>query len=131
MSDLDTKLKDALNNYSIALNSLKESSLRDLSDPVIIAGLIKNFEFSYELSWVTLKRYLEKEGHLINTAREAFSKAYEINLIENESLWLEMIKDRNKTVHTYDKEFAKSMVERIVKRYLPELQLLLQKIIIK
>lgn len=36
-----------------------------------------------------------------------------------ERCWLEMIDDRNRTVHTYDQAFAAQLAARIRERYVP------------
>lgn len=113
------KLSDAFHNFSKALTSLDGASKRDCRDPVIVAGIVQNFEFTYELTWLCLKRVLEVGGHSTGMARDVFLKAFQLGVISEEKSWLKMIEDRNATVHTYDQEFAKEMIERIIQIYLP------------
>jgi len=47
--------------------------------------------------------------------REAFAKG----LVEDGEGWMEMIKSRNQTSHTYNQEIADAIVEGISGAYLP------------
>ena len=65
-------------------------------------GLIQTFEFTHELAWNVMKDYFAWQGNPAitgsrDTAREAFQKG----LIEDGEGWMEMIKSRNQTSHTY------------------------------
>ena len=86
------------------------------------AGIIQLFEIAFELSWKLMKDYLETEEIIVKSPRETIKKAYEIELIENGHIWIDALSDRNLTVHTYDEEMAKKMVEDIVIIYFPELK---------
>ena len=43
-----------------------------------------------------------------------------LGLIENGELWMDMIKSRNKTSHTYDEAIANEIVKEIINRYYSE-----------
>lgn len=70
--------KQRFNNFSKAyklLNSVfEERNIEELS-MLEQEGVIQRFEYTYELSWKTLKDYLEYNGNLNNidiTARNVF-----------------------------------------------------------
>jgi nucleotidyltransferase substrate binding protein (TIGR01987 family) len=86
---------------------------------LIIAAIIKNFEFNYELSWKAMRRLLLHHGITVNTPRQSIAESFRKNFIDDETLWLAMIEDRNLTVHTYDEAFAAQMATRISQSYLP------------
>ncbi len=117
MKNESPKILNVRNNFSSALKSFREA----ISEPIVnnrdLSGIIKSFEIMYELSWKALKYLLETGGHEVTVARDVIAKAYQTNLIHHEKLWINMIKDRNLTVHTYDEEFAKKMVDRIKADY--------------
>ena len=108
-----------IDNFRKALKSLKTAVTTPIQDNRDMAGIIQNFEFTYETCWNALKLYLEDQGVVTTTARDVFSKAYQLKLIQNDQYWLEMIKDRNLTVHAYNEEFAKEICSKIQKMYLP------------
>lgn len=76
------------------------------NEEVIRAGVIQNFEFTYELCWKFLKRWLEKNvgGPDIDgvTRKELFRMAAESRLISDVARWFKYHAARNETSHTYD-----------------------------
>ena len=71
---------------------------------------IQRFEFTYELCWKTLKGYLEDiHGVRAITPRLVFKEAFALDIIENESIFLEMIESKNTLSHTYNEDQARSI----------------------
>ena len=118
------KVDDSLEKLILAQRSLDEAISLPIKNKRDMAGIIKNFEFVFELSWKTLKRLLEVLGHEALSARDTFKIAYKTGLIENGNLWLEIIDSRNLTSHTYDEKIAKLLVEKIKTKYAEEFLLL-------
>ncbi|KIJ89324.1 HI0074 family nucleotidyltransferase substrate-binding subunit [Rickettsia asembonensis] len=54
-------------------------------------------------------------------------EAFVTGIINDESLWIYMLTDRNMTSHTYDKKLADEIYSRI-RNYVPELKKLLDAI---
>jgi nucleotidyltransferase substrate binding protein (TIGR01987 family) len=84
-------------------------------------GLLQVFQFTHELAWNTLKDFLEPTGITnlygsVNATRAAFAAG----LIENGEAWMEMIKDRNLTTHTYDERTADKISSSILSSYVSE-----------
>ena len=114
----------ALTNVDRALANLRQSLSKPIEEPRDLSGIIKDFEIVYELSWKLLKKLLEREGHETGSAREAFSKAYQLRLLGDEVVWLKILEDRNLTVHTYNKKFAEEMCARIRQDYVGAFEVL-------
>jgi len=114
----------ALKNLKQALTNLKRSVETPIKEPRDLSGIVKDFEITYELSWKLLKKFLEREGHEVKSAREAYAKAYQLGYLKDESVWLKIIDDRNLTVHTYDQKFAEQMCSRIQQGYVQAFGLL-------
>lgn len=91
------------------------------------AGVVQAFEFCYELSWKTIKRFLSNEGITVSSPRESFREAGRNGLIENVKLWLDFIIIRNKTVHTYNEFVLKEIID-IVPTFEKELNKLIEKL---
>ena len=70
------------------------------------AGVIQYFEFTYELSWKTLRRILKERGKDLNSPKTVIREAALEKLIDSPELWFEFTEDRKKTVHTYNKDVA-------------------------
>jgi nucleotidyltransferase substrate binding protein (TIGR01987 family) len=73
------------------------------------AGTIQYFEFTYELAWKTLRRVLLGRGKELNSPKTVFREAALEKLIDNPEVWFDFIKNRNETVHTYNKAVANNI----------------------
>lgn len=113
----DQRVASQRKNFEKALLALDRSISQPVQEPRDLSGIIKDFEIAYELSWKVLKTFLENQGHETSSARDAFSKAYQLKYLKDQDVWLEMIGDRNLVVHTYDESLAKSMCDRIREKY--------------
>ena len=96
----------------------------ELTSPSVIerAGMIQFFEMTFELSWKVLKDYQEEEGYIIKSPRDAIKQAFQSQLIDNGQLWLEALRDRNLTVHTYQEQTAIEVEDKIKNTYFSLLQ---------
>lgn len=113
----DPKSKQSLENFESALGNLKEATQKGKLSNLELAGAIQSFEFCYELAWKTLQKHAGSLGRRIVSPREAFQYAFEAGYIQNEKVWLDMIEDRNETVHTYDQTTAKRIFKEVKERY--------------
>ena len=95
----------------------------DIIDPSDVeqAGIIQFFEIAFELSWKTMKDYLQHAGYDTKTPRDTIKQAYQTGIIEEGHDWLEMLEKRNELSHTYDEESAASAVKSIKVRYVDNL----------
>lgn len=75
-----------------------------------------------------IKDYLESQQLYVNTRREAIKQSFQIGLIEDGHVWIDALSDRNRTVHTYDQQLAKKMVNDIAENYFPALENLYEKL---
>lgn len=81
-------------------------------------GLIQAFEFTHELAWNVMKDYFEYQGDTsITGSRDATRTAFQMGLIQNGEGWMEMIKSRNQSTHTYNEETAMEIGGKIVSLY--------------
>jgi nucleotidyltransferase substrate binding protein (TIGR01987 family) len=122
MAGADIRWQQRFGNFRQALACLKEavelSQQRSLSD-LERQGLIKAFEFTHELSWKTLRDFLVSRGvsdlfGSRDTTREAFAQG----LISDGETWMEMIRHRNLSAHTYDEATVLEIVAAVVTSYL-------------
>lgn len=95
-----------LEQLSHALERFRESLSYSPDQPLVIDASIQRFEFCVELTWKTLKKALASEGVEANTPRECLQQAYVAHWLDDETLWLSMLKDRNLTSHTYKETLA-------------------------
>lgn len=128
--EISERLTQKIGNLKRAVQSLEEALKAPITEPRDIAGIIKNFEFCYELSWKILKTILEENGKTVFSPRATLESAFEFHWIENPDLWPNIIKDRNLATHTYDDVLTMSLVERIKNSYFSEFKRL-EKLIIE
>ena len=128
---LDIRWKQRFDNYQRALQTLSRavalSAERPLSE-LEQQGLIQVFEFTHELAWNMLKDFLEAQGiaGLIGS-RDAIRTAFKNGLIQEGETWMEMIKARNLSSHTYQLELANRLAAEILQRFYPAFVALEQK----
>lgn len=111
----------SVHNLGNALERLGEALAEPDDSSLVVDGTIQRFEFVIELFWKTLKRLLEFEGITARTPREALQAAYQAGWLEDETAWLQMLRDRNETSHIYD-EAAARRIYGDIRRYFPELE---------
>ncbi|MDM8520163.1 HI0074 family nucleotidyltransferase substrate-binding subunit [Anaerolineales bacterium HSG6] len=118
---MNEKIIRSVQNLESALQRLEEALTVPKTDSLVIDGTIQRFEFTLELYWKTLKRLLAWEGIRTRTPREALKQAYHLEWLSDETIWLQMLHDRNETSHMYDERMADVIYERI-KIYYPEMK---------
>ena len=116
--------KKAFSQFEKGVNLALTKDLSELEDQ----GLIKAFEFTHELAWKMLKDFLESRGNKdIYGSKDAVRESFRLGLVDNGELWMEMIENRNQTVHTYNLEIAKKIVNAIVHKYYEQFDLFRKK----
>ena len=117
----DVRWKQRFQNYQRALKQLtkfiEKGSLNELEEQ----GMIQSFEYTYELAWNTMKDLFEAQGETgILGSRDAFRLAFRRGLVEQGEVWMDMIKKRGLTSHTYDEQVAREITTSIRTAYFPE-----------
>jgi nucleotidyltransferase substrate binding protein (TIGR01987 family) len=93
--------KNALDRFVNAMKQ-KESLEKEGFGEMYLDLIVKRFEFTYEMSWKALKRYLEFLGLEANSPSSSFKEGFAQGVLKNESIWLDMIEQRNISFHVYD-----------------------------
>ena len=106
--------QDAFSQLERAVELSRERPLTELEQQ----GLIQAFEFTHELAWKVLKDFLVHQGFSdITGSRDATRAAFSIGLIEDGHGWMAMIRSRNETSHTCNRNTAEEIVTRILQTY--------------
>ena len=119
----DRRWQQRLDNFGTALAQLTKACERERYDDLERAGLIKTFEFSFELAWKVIKDLLFYEGHEEKVPRAVIRKSFEVDYIDEndcETL-LDALDKRNLLSHTYWSEVAREAEALIKERYHPVL----------
>ena len=121
MASPDIRWKQRFDNYAKAVGQMTRFiEKRDLNE-MEEQGLIQSFEYTFELSWNLLKDFFEDQGESnLLGSRDAFRLAFKRGVIENGETWMEMIKSRGLTSHTYNAEIARTIAQSIRQTYFAE-----------
>ena len=104
-------LKKAFNQLE---RFIAEEELNEMEEQ----GLIKAFEYTYELSWKTLQDLLKEKGYNdILGPKPVIEQSFQDGYITKGKEWLKMHNSRNLTTHSYDKETADEIVLQIRENY--------------
>lgn len=129
MDNQDVRWKQRLQNFKKAFIQLENAVNTPELNALERQGLIKSFEFTYELAWNTLKDYLVEMGYLeLIGSKDTFRQAFQSGLLTEAELWMDMVKSRNLTSHTYIQETAESIGKDVINVYYPLLKQLLTKL---
>jgi nucleotidyltransferase substrate binding protein (TIGR01987 family) len=112
-------LRNAVGRLREALNTSETDVSRDAA--------IQRFEFCFELAWKVIQERARGEGLDCQSPKGCFKLAFKSGWIVDETGWLAMIEDRNRTTHTYDEQLARDVFGRLP-GYPPLLDALLAKL---
>lgn len=115
-----TSLEKAVESMKAAANVASDkgfmSRLSAEQSDTVRAGVIQNFEFTYELCWKFIQRWLKENKHLEEadlprTRKELFRMAARHGLIDHPERWFDYGNARNITAHIYDANKARVVYE--------------------
>ena len=110
-------------NYKRAFSLLREAveimETRELT-PLEKEGVIRRFEYTWELAWKVMKDYLEHEGVVLDkvTPASVIRAAFNAKLITNGECWMQALDARNKMSHVYNMQKFEGTIQDIQKNYL-------------
>ncbi len=112
-----------LDNFLSALGDLQRSK-QELAETDVIyrMGVIGQFNFCVELAWKALQQTLRLhgvQGAETESPREILKLGFRVGFVDDEAVWLDMLKRRNLSVHVYDEEKAEELVGYIYNNYVP------------
>ena len=97
---MSNDIKLSLDKLTKALARLQEG-LQNCHDELGQDGVIKRFEFTFELTWKTLKRILNQKGSDVSLPRDILKESFRQGYLHREEIFLQMLDDRNETSHIY------------------------------
>jgi nucleotidyltransferase substrate binding protein (TIGR01987 family) len=121
MENIDIRWIQRFKNFCKALEQLSKFIERKELNELEKQGLVQSFEYNYELSWNTIKDYFEDQGETeIYGSRDAFRLAFKRSLLDNGDVWMDMIKSRMLTSHTYNEDTVEEISAKIKHVYYHE-----------
>ncbi|MGR5167052.1 HI0074 family nucleotidyltransferase substrate-binding subunit [Vibrio astriarenae] len=124
MNSNPDRWKQRLQNLSKAQQRLKKACAQDSYNELELAGLVQTFEFSFELTWKTLKDLLEFEGFDVASPRSVIRTALEARHLSSQQCetLLEALIKRNLLSHTYDEENVLEAQKLILDSFAPVIE---------
>jgi nucleotidyltransferase substrate binding protein (TIGR01987 family) len=110
-------MRELLKSYKDSLDRLKEV-LRVEKSLIQRDASIQRFEFTVELAWKIQQTFLREKGIECRSPKDCLKESFKYGLLPDNPLWLNMIEDRNLTVHTYDERTAEKVYGRVA-LYIP------------
>ncbi|MCX7095326.1 MAG: nucleotidyltransferase substrate binding protein [Methylobacter sp.] len=121
MQNNDIRWVQRFGNFCKALAQLTKFIAKGDLNELEKQGLIQCFEYTYELAWNTLKDFYQSQAETdIQGSKDAIRLAFKRGLIENGEAWMDMIKSRTLTSHTYNEDLADQIVSAILNSYYQE-----------
>ena len=119
----DIRWVQRFNNFVKAFyelkNAIDESKNRELSK-LERQGVIQCFEYTHELAWNVLKVFLTEQDVLnLIGSKDSTRAAFKSGLILDGETWMNMIRARNLTSHTYDEYYALEVYNQIRNDFYP------------
>ena len=116
--DSDIRWQQRFINFNKVFSQLdrfmQEKSLNEMEEQ----GLIKAFEYTYELSWKTLQDLLKDKGYTnVVGPKPVIEQSFQDGYIVDGKGWMRMHVSRNLTSHTYDEETAEEIIKSIRSEY--------------
>lgn len=120
--------KIQLTTLEKAIKSL-ESIVQKPVDDIVRDATIQRFEYTYELAWKTLKRYLKSENVVDETVpiKTLYREAARKGLIDKVESWFAYHDARNLTTHVYEEKIADE-VYQVAKCFVNDARKLFQKL---
>jgi len=94
---------EIIHSFEKAVQRLGEV-LKEKKTTINRDAAIQRFEFTVELAWKVIQKFLKNQEIVCRSPKECLQEAFRFGLIKDDACWLEMLQDRNLTVHTYNEE---------------------------
>ena len=126
MENQDVRWKQRFHHYIGAFEQLKNAfEIYKTRELTILEnqGVIQAFEVTQELSWKVMKDFLEYQGYdEIYGSKNAVRLAFNVKIIGNGEIWMDMIKSRNLMSHTYDEDEMLKIIKIVFENYIQEFE---------
>lgn len=110
----DIRWQQRFINFNKAFSQLERFMQEETLNEKEEQGLIKAFEYTYELSWKTLQDLLKEKGYTdVVGPKPVVEQSFQDGYIADGKGWMRMHVSRNLTSHTYDEETAEEIVKSI------------------
>jgi nucleotidyltransferase substrate binding protein (TIGR01987 family) len=122
----DVRWKQRFSNLRRAFDLLQEAATAESLSSLEQEGLIQRFEYTFELSWKTMKDYLESQGASVPLPLDVLKQAFASGLISDGDTWIDMLEKRSLLSHTYNESAFNEAARSVREAYYPCMKQLIQ-----
>jgi nucleotidyltransferase substrate binding protein (TIGR01987 family) len=119
----DIRWKQRFQNFENAYSAfvrMVDRHEKTPDDEAVQMALLQSFEFTFEMSWNVMKDYLENEGYNeVGNSKQAVRVAFQAGLIVSAEEWMDAIRMRNLSSHTYNQQILQETVAFIAQIFFP------------
>lgn len=120
---MPSNLLESADSFKNAYTKLRQFICEDDSKEISRAGILHAFEFTFELWWKYLQKYLESKYILEEHGPSSVIKvAFENGILKDGQLYMDMLRDRNLISHTYKESMAEEIYLRIKNNHIKTLE---------
>lgn len=124
---MPNNLLESAEAFKNAYLKLEQFLLEDNGSEIARAGILHAFEFTFELWWKYLQKYLEsiyilEEHGPSNVIKVAFQN----DILKDGQPYMDMLRDRNLISHTYKENMAEEIYLRIKNEHINSLKVFAQ-----
>lgn len=121
--NLRHSIENVANLAAVVTDDARMAQLTEIERTGLRAGVIKNFEITYELSWKMMQRWVREAGvaddRLPQTRHDLFRQAARNGLVADAERWIEHHRHRNSSAHEYDEAIA-NFVAAAIQRFVDD-----------
>lgn len=125
---MSNNLLESAEAFKNAYLKLQQFISEDNGSEVTRAGILHAFEFTFELWWKYLQKYLDSTYVLEEHGPSNVIKvAFQNGVLEDGQAYMDMLRDRNLISHTYKENMAEEIYLRIKGEHINSLKVFAQK----
>jgi nucleotidyltransferase substrate binding protein (TIGR01987 family) len=122
----DARLRRRYESLSKAFSLLAEAAETQKLSRLAQEGMVRRFEYTFELAWKTIRDYLQAKGSLTTYPRDVLKEASQTGLVRDGEAWLDMLESSDTFAHTYDDACLAEAVTSIRQRFFPSIRELVE-----
>ena len=120
---MSNNLNESYESLKKAYEKLKEFIETDNGTEKDRGAIINAFQYTFELWWKTLQKYLQYQGLIEEHGPAAIIRtAFHYEFIDNGDGFMDMLKDRNLITNTYKEDIAVEIYENIKNKHIQLLE---------
>lgn len=125
---MSNNLSESYTTFKKAYEKLREFINTDNKSEKDRAAIIHAYEYTFELWWKALQRYLQDYETVTEFGPGAtIRNAFQFGIIDDGQDYMDMLRDRNLIAHTYKENIAIEIHDRIVNTHINTLEKFIKK----